>query len=94
MRAAGTRDGRLTRAARLGGGFVEYPWRNFHDAPLLAKGAQARGRPASPITPCTDPPLAPTLAGARPPTRLPIPGLLPVTITEQRMAPHFSPFIQ
>ena len=30
---------RFTTAARLGGGFVEYPWRNSPDAPLLTKGA-------------------------------------------------------
>lgn len=30
---------RFTTAARLGGGFVEYPWRNSPDAPLLVKGA-------------------------------------------------------
>lgn len=31
---------RFTTAARLGGGFVEYSWRNHVDAPLLVKGAQ------------------------------------------------------
>ena len=30
---------RFTTAARLGGGFVEYKWRNAPDAPLLVKGA-------------------------------------------------------
>ena len=30
---------RFTTAARLGGGFVEYSWRNHAEAPLLAKGA-------------------------------------------------------
>jgi hypothetical protein len=35
---------RFTTAARLGGGFVEYPWRNSPDAPLLTKGGMSAHR--------------------------------------------------